>query len=149
MIIVMRPKAPQEHIRNIVTLIENRGLQAHLSHGHEVTIIGVVGDKNKLHDYNIQLLPSVEKILAVSESYKLASKKFHPENSYIHVGNTIIGPDTLTIMAGPCAVESEEQMISIAREVKNLVLSLFVVVHTSHVLHHMHSRALKKKALSI
>lgn len=118
MIIVMRKQAPEKDIQGIITLIENRGLHAHLSHGHEVTIIGVVGDKNKICDCNIQLFPSVEKIVPVTESYKLASKKFHPEPSRITVGNTTIGPDTLTIMAGPCAVESEDQMMIIAQEVK-------------------------------
>lgn len=118
MIIVMKPQAPNRDVKDIVTLIESRGLTAHLSEGREVTIIGVVGDKNRLCNDNIQLMASVDKIVPVTESYKLASKKFHPEPSRIRVGNTYIGPDTLTIMAGPCAVESEEQLMTIAREVK-------------------------------
>lgn len=118
MIIVMKPQAPQEAIRDVISLIESKGLTAHLSEGREVTIIGVVGDKNKLCGANIQLMSSVDKIVPVTESFKLASRKFHPESSRVKVGNTEIGPDTLTIMAGPCAVETEEQLMAIAREVK-------------------------------
>lgn len=118
MIIVMKPQAPREDISEVVSLIESKGLTAHLSEGREVTIIGVVGDKNKLCNANIQLMSSVDKIVPVTESYKLASKKFHPEPTSVIVGNTVIGPGTLTIMAGPCAVESEEQLLTIAREVK-------------------------------
>lgn len=118
MIIVMKPMAPKKDVKQVVSLIESRGLTAHLSEGREVTIIGVVGDKNKLSNTNIQLMSFVDKIVPVTESYKLASKKFHPEPSSIKVGNAVIGPDTLTVMAGPCAVESEDQLLTIAREVK-------------------------------
>lgn len=118
MIIVMKPQAKEASIKNVVQLIESNGLTAHLSQGAEVTIIGVVGDKSKLNDQNLLLAPEVEKIVPVTESYKLANKKFHPEDSVIMVGSTPIGPKTLTIMAGPCAIESEEQLLTTARAVK-------------------------------
>ena len=118
MIIIMKPNASEEAIRHVTQEIEARGLTVHLSRGHEVTIVGVVGNKSKLHGANLEIADGVDKIVAVTESYKLANKKFHPEQSVIHVGNTTIGPGTLTIMAGPCAVESREQLMETAFAVK-------------------------------
>lgn len=118
MIIVMKPNAPQSSIENIIRIIESKGLETHLSTGKEVTIIGVVGDKSKLQTENLEIAPDVDKIVPVTESYKLSNKKFHPEPSIIKVGNTQIGGDALTIMAGPCAVETEKQLLSIAHAVK-------------------------------
>ena len=110
MIIVMKPHASSDHIQEVKHFIENNGLTAHLSQGEEVTIIGVVGDKKKLTGKNLELLPDVDRIVPVTESYKLSNRKFHPEPSIVKVGNTEIGPNNLTIMAGPCAIESEEQL---------------------------------------
>lgn len=118
MIIVMKPNAAQESVHSVVSYIENSGLNTHLSHGEEVTIIGIVGDKTKLPTDNLISFKDVDRIVPVTETYKLANKKFHPEPSTIQVGNTSIGPGTTTIMAGPCAVESEEQLMCIARAVK-------------------------------
>ena len=114
----MKPNAPQEAVKRVTSLIESSGLSAHLSEGSEVTIIGVVGDKTKLASDNLILLPYVDRLVPITESYKLSNKKFHPEPSRVKVGNHVIGPDTLTVMAGPCAVETEEQLMAIAREVK-------------------------------
>ena len=121
MIIVMKPNAPESAIRSITEVICSKGLQTHLSEGEQVTIIGVVGDKRKLNNQNIEVMPFVDKIVPITESYKLTNKKFHPQPSRIKVGNYEIGPDTLTIMAGPCAVETEEQLMEIARAVKKAV----------------------------
>jgi len=118
MIIIMRPNASNEAIQKITGTIESKGLQVHLSQGHEVTIIGVVGDKTKLSGINFEVEDGVDKVVAVTESYKLANKKFHPEDSVIPVGNTTIGPGTLTIMAGPCAVESQDQLMQTAFAVR-------------------------------
>lgn len=118
MIIVMKPNAPQASIENVIRIIESKGLETHLSIGKEVTIIGVVGDKSKLQTENLEIAPDVDKIVPVTESYKLSNKKFHPEPSVIKVGNAQIGGNTLTIMAGPCAVETEKQLLSIAHAVK-------------------------------
>ncbi len=118
MIVIMKPDASEEAVRHIADEIESRGLQVHLSKGHEVTIIGVVGDKTRLHGVNLEIADGVDKIVAVTESYKLANKKFHPEQSVIHAGNTVIGPGFLTIMAGPCAIESRQQLMETAFAVK-------------------------------
>lgn len=118
MIIIMKPNASNEAIQKITGTIESKGLQVHLSQGHEVTIIGVVGDKTKLSGINFEVEDGVDKVVAVTESYKLANKKFHPEDSVIPVGNTTIGPGTLTIMAGPCAVENQNQLMQTAFAVR-------------------------------
>lgn len=124
MIIVMKPNAPQESISQVASIIETCGLTVHLSQGKEVTILGVVGDKAQLDTCAIQLNPSVEKIVSITESYKLSNRKFHPLPSGFSVKHTSIGPDTITVMAGPCAVETEEQLISIAHAVKKAGASM-------------------------
>lgn len=118
MIIVMKPKAAEENIQAVIRYITENGLQTHLSKGEEVTIIGVVGDKTRLASENLNSFKDVDRIVPVTESYKLANRKFHPDPTSVKVGNTYIGPGNLTIMAGPCAVESEEQLLTIARAVK-------------------------------
>lgn len=118
MIIIMKPNASDEAVKKVADMVEARGLQVHLSKGDEVTIVGVVGDKSKLHGSNIEISDGVDKIVNVTESYKLVNKKFHPEDSVIHVGNTTIGPGNITVMAGPCAIESREQLMETALAVK-------------------------------
>lgn len=119
MIIVMKPNAKQESVLRIKNIIEEKGLYAHISDGHQVTIIGVVGDKAKLIDQNLEIYEDVDKIVPVTESYKLANKKFHPEPTKVKVGNVTIGGDTFVIMSGPCAVESKEQLLTTAHAIKN------------------------------
>lgn len=118
MIIVMKPQAAEQNIQAVIRYITDNGLQTHLSKGEEVTIIGVVGDKTRLAAENLNSFKDVDRIVPVTESYKLANRKFHPEPSTVKVGNTHIGPGIMTIMAGPCAVESEEQLLTIAHAVK-------------------------------
>ena len=118
MIIVMKPNAAETSILAVTQYIEQNGLKTHLSKGEEVTIIGVVGDKSRISSENLIVYKDVDRIVPVTESYKLANKKFHPEPTSVKVGNTVIGPDNLTIRAGPCAVETEEQLMTIARAVK-------------------------------
>ena len=118
MIIVMKAQAKKEEVARIVNIIETNGLTAHLSEGSEVTIIGVVGDKSRLDGANLEIISGVDKIIPVTESYKLANKKFHPAPTVVPVGFTEVGPNNLTIMAGPCAIESEEQLLATARAVK-------------------------------
>lgn len=118
MIIVMKPGAPKDAVMKITGLIQEKGLETHLSEGKQVTIIGVVGDKNRLATENLQLMPYVDRLVPITESYKLANRKFHPEPSSVTVGEHRIGPGTLTVMAGPCAVETEAQLMEIAANVK-------------------------------
>ena len=125
MIIVMKPKAADKNIKAVTQYIEANGLTAHLSQGEQVTIIGVVGDKSRLSTENIALLEDVDRIVPVTESYKLANLKFHPEPSVVKVGCTSIGPKTRTIMAGPCSIENAEQALRIAQGVKAGGAALF------------------------
>ena len=118
MIVVMKPLASDASVKQVIQTIEGKGLYAHLSAGKEVTIIGVVGDKTKLDKDFIQAMPDVEKIVNITESYKLANIKFHPEPTTLTLPHTSIGPENLTVMAGPCAVENEEQILAAARGVK-------------------------------
>lgn len=118
MIIVMKPNAKKSSIQRILHIIEENNLEAHVSNGKEVTIVGVVGDKNKLKDQNLEVFEDVDKIVEVTESYKLSNRKFHPESSVIKVGNTTIGGDEFVIFSGPCAVESEKQVLETAYSVK-------------------------------
>lgn len=118
MIVIMKQGAAPSSIDSVVSYIKSSGLSVHLSKGEEVTIIGVVGDKTRLSTENLAMQRDVDRIVPVTETYKLANKKFHPDATTVKAGNTVIGPDNMTIMAGPCAVESEEQLLSIAHAVK-------------------------------
>ncbi|MBE5962648.1 MAG: 3-deoxy-7-phosphoheptulonate synthase [Lachnospiraceae bacterium] len=118
MIIVMKPNAKRESIEHILKLIKDNGLDTHISQGKEVTIIGVVGDKSKLMTQNLEIAEDVDKIVPVTESYKLANRKFHPEPSVVKVGNTSIGGNEFVIMSGPCAIESREQLLETAFAIK-------------------------------
>ncbi len=118
MILVLRRNATDNDIARVTEMIEEKGLAAHVSKGAQVTIIGIVGDKSILDVDRMKASPLIDKVIPVTESYKLANRKFHPEPSGFAVKDTYIGPGTMTVMAGPCAVESEEQMLAIARAVK-------------------------------
>lgn len=118
MIIVMKSNTNESDIQNVISLVEGHGLKTHLSAGSQITIIGVIGDKSKLSKCNIELLSGVEKIVPVTESYKLANKKFHTNSSIVKVGDVEIGGSDFIIMAGPCAIESEKQIIETAHTIK-------------------------------
>lgn len=114
----MKPNASDEAVKKITDRIEAKGLRVHLSKGDQVTIIGVVGDKTYLTGENIEISEGVDKVVSVTESYKLVNKKFHPEPTVVQMQNTNIGPETLTVMAGPCAIESSKQLLDTALAVK-------------------------------
>lgn len=118
MIIVMKPQATKANIQKVIQYVEHSGLQTHLSKGDLITIIGVIGNKSKIANENLLVFPDVDKIVPVTETYKLSNKRFHPEPTTVIVGNTVIGPNNLTIMAGPCAIESRAQLLSIAHVAK-------------------------------
>lgn len=118
MIVVMKPHASDESIKAVIQAIQSYGLETHVSQGKQITIIGVLGDKTKLADANLEVFENVEKIVPVTESYKLSNIVFHPEPSTIPVGNIAFGPKKTVIIAGPCAVETEKQLLEIAHNVK-------------------------------
>ncbi len=118
MIIVMKPSSKDNDIQEISKVLGSLGLGVHISKGSERTIIGVIGDKRKLSDVPLELMSGVEKLVPIVESYKLAGKTFKPESSIVDVNGVKIGGKELVIMAGPCAVENHDQIISAAVAVK-------------------------------
>lgn len=118
MIIVMRPEAGKKDVENIVEKLQKYGLESHLSQGKQVTIIGVIGDKSVLTDSNMELMPGVDRLVPITESYKLVNRKFNAKKTVIEIGDCVIGGDNFTLIAGPCAVENEEQIFSTAESLK-------------------------------
>ena len=119
MIVVMKPKAKEEHINSIIERIENAGLRIDKSVGVDYTVIGVVGDTGKIDRELISSLPGVSKILKVQEPFKRANRAFKKEDTIVNVSGVKIGEKKPVIIAGPCSVESEEQVINIAKSVKS------------------------------
>jgi len=118
MILVMKAGCSQNEIDAAVKRIKELGMEEHVSRGLERTIIGILGQNLRDIQDVLQLLPGVEEVIPVGKPYKLASREFHPGNSVVKVNNIAIGGDEIVVMAGPCAVESEEQLLSTARQVK-------------------------------
>ncbi|MBQ4494537.1 MAG: 3-deoxy-7-phosphoheptulonate synthase [Selenomonadaceae bacterium] len=118
MIVVMKRGATQENLAAVVKKIEASGLRTHLSKGEEVTIVGVIGDKKIIANLELQMMAGVEKTVRITEKYKLVSRDFHPEDTIIDAGGVKIGGDEIIVMAGPCAVESLEQLREAASAVK-------------------------------
>jgi len=120
MIIRMKKSASEEDINKVVERIREAGLKESISRGESLTIIGVIGDVTLLSPDRIEEIPSVESIVRVSRPYKLVSREFNPVDRIVKVKNINIGSGNLTIIAGPCAVESRDQMLSTAQYVKEL-----------------------------
>ncbi|NLY42569.1 MAG: 3-deoxy-7-phosphoheptulonate synthase [Clostridiaceae bacterium] len=118
MVIVMKPNSKEEQIKDVCKVLESVGLGVHISKGSQVTIIGVIGDKKLLNNIPLELMPGVDKLVPIMDSYKLASKTFKPEPSIIDVDGVKIGGEEIVIMAGPCAVESKEQLMEAAEKIK-------------------------------
>ena len=118
MIVVMKPGSTQENLAAVVKKIESAGLRTHLSKGEEVTIVGVIGDKKIIANLELQMMAGVDKTVRITEKYKLVSRDFHPEDTIIDAGGVKIGGKEIVVMAGPCAVESLEQLREAAQAVK-------------------------------
>lgn len=118
MIVVMRTSSSHNEISKVTKRIEDFGLTAHISEGVDHTVIGVLGKVfSELRDA-LELLPGVEQVLLVSKPYKLASREFHPRDTIVKVKGVAIGGNEIVVMAGPCAIESEEQLLATAQAVK-------------------------------
>lgn len=118
MVIIMNVDATAEDIQKVIAVIEGAGLQAKVMEGSQQKIVGVIGDKARLATVPIDAMDGVEKSVEISKSYKLASREFHPQSSVIDVAGVKIGDGTPVVMAGPCAVESKEQLFEAAEIVK-------------------------------
>lgn len=118
MIIVMQTGVKQEEIQKVVERLQEGGLGVHLSEGQFKTIIGAIGDEKLVREMGLEALPFVEKVLPITQPFKLVSREFQPQDSVFNLGNCTIGGDEVVIMAGPCAVESEAQLLEAAEGVK-------------------------------
>src|SRR5271163_2131867 len=118
MIIVLKPKSTNEEIDHILERIQELGLKPHLSRGEHRTIIGVIGDENKLQAQPLQAIPGVEQVLAIMKPFKLASREFNKTDTVVVVGKVKIGGGSMAMIAGPCAIESLAILDEIASSVK-------------------------------
>ena len=120
MVIIVKDGTKEERIRDLIQWIESQNLRTHVSTGDYSTIIGVIGDTSKLDEDLINGLDIVEGVKRVSEPFKSANRKFHPQDSIIEVGDQKlkVGHGNFAMIAGPCSVESEEQLLQVASAVK-------------------------------
>ncbi len=118
MIVILKQNPDQAQLESLINWLKDKGLQIHTSVGMSHLILGLVGDTSKLDMDLIAALDIVEDVKRVQEPYKNANRKFHPEDTVVQVGDVKIGGGSLTLMAGPCSVESEAQIIAVAKAVK-------------------------------
>src|SRR3989338_1433935 len=125
MIIVMDKGVSQKNLNHLVEVVEKAGLKAHIIKGTSKTIIGVIGNANKLDKDSINALDFVEKIMPIQKPYKRASREVHPDNTVVDVKGIKFGGKDIVMIAGPCSVESEEQMFTIANALKKMGVKVF------------------------
>ncbi|CAG0945139.1 3-deoxy-7-phosphoheptulonate synthase [Anaerolineae bacterium] len=118
MIVIMRHDATAEQIDHIVMHVHGLGMKTHLSQGEERTIIGLIGDERPLDPEHLEAFNGVERVVRVLHPFKLASRDFHPADSIVKINGVSIGGPQVIVMAGPCSVESREQLMEIASAVK-------------------------------
>jgi 3-deoxy-7-phosphoheptulonate synthase len=119
MIVVLKKGTSDEQLENLVAWLKAQGVEPDVSKGTDITIVGLVGDVSKIDTELIEALDIVEKVQRVSEPFKAANRKFHPDDTVVTLKNgTKIGGGNFVFMAGPCSVESEEQIVGIAQRVK-------------------------------
>jgi 3-deoxy-7-phosphoheptulonate synthase len=119
MILVLRPDATPEQIEHLLSRIRELGLTPHVSKGVERTIVGAIGDEEILREQPLETIPGVEKVMPILKPYKLASRDFKRDDTIIDVGGVKIGGKKITVIAGPCSVETEELLLSTAQSVKS------------------------------
>ncbi|MDY4252097.1 MULTISPECIES: 3-deoxy-7-phosphoheptulonate synthase [unclassified Clostridium] len=120
MVIILKPRTKEEEIRKLTEELEGQGVKVNPVIGSDLIILGLVGDTSKIDSRKIEANDVVEKVMHVQEPFKKANRLFHPDNSIIKVGNSEIGGNKIAMIAGPCSVESEEQLTFVAEEVKKL-----------------------------
>ena len=118
MIIVLKPRTTEENILRVENMVRARGLETHTVRGEELTIIGCIGDTVRVDPRLFEVDKSVEKVMHVQEPYKLANRAFHPEDTIVDVAGVKVGGGHMALIAGPCSVESEEQVIEISKAAK-------------------------------
>ncbi|MBQ2388272.1 MAG: 3-deoxy-7-phosphoheptulonate synthase, partial [Clostridia bacterium] len=118
MIVILKQNAPQQKVDELYELIRSKGLDIHTVEGEQDTVLGLIGDTFQLDIERLNQLDIVSAVRRISEPYKLVNRKFHNENSVITVENTAVGDGKFAVIAGPCSVETEEQIIEVAKRVK-------------------------------
>jgi len=118
MVVVMSPKASDEDIARVVEMVEDAGGDAFVSRGKHRTIIGLVGDTERFMALPIPGMPHVESVMRIGKPYKLVARESRPETTEIQVGDVVVGRDSFVVIAGPCAIETEEQAMAAARAAK-------------------------------
>ena len=118
MIVILKPHTPQDRVAHLLQWLRGQGLGTHVSEGEYHTVIGLIGDTSKVDLDLLQSLDIVEAAKRVSDPYKLCNRKFHPEDTIIDVNGAKIGGGNFALIAGPCSVENEEQIIGIAKAVQ-------------------------------
>jgi len=120
MIVVMSQRATHEQIQDVVDRVTELGCEAHLSQGKETTIVGVIGDQRRLRESVFEAMDGVEQVVRILKPFKLAGRGFHPEDTVVSVKDVDIGGNAFVVMAGPCAVESHEQLFEAAGAVRRV-----------------------------
>lgn len=118
MIVILKPNPDKGQLDSLIAWLQGKGIQIHTSLGTSRMILGLVGDTSTLDIDLISALDIVDDVKRIQEPYKNANRKFHPDDTVIPVGNTQIGGGSMTLMAGPCSVETEEQIIEVAKAVQ-------------------------------
>lgn len=118
MIVILKPEANKEEIDRLIRSFEEMGLSTHYSQGAHTTLIGLIGDTSKIDIDTISANEIVASVKRISEPYKATNRKFHPDDTIIDIKGRKIGEGFFNVIAGPCSIESEEQLISIANDVK-------------------------------
>ena len=119
MIIVLNSNAHKQQVTQLVDDLKTQGLDIHLSEGEQTTIIGLVGDTSKIDVGALQAIEFVDAVKRISEPYKAANRKFHPQDTIVEVTDKVkIGEGIFSVIAGPCSIETEEQIIEVAQDVK-------------------------------
>lgn len=118
MIIVMKPDAKKEQVEKLQEELIHEGMTVQLNEGVQCTVLGIIGDTQKLDYEALGMRDGVERVMRVQEPFKKSNRKFHNDDTVIHVGGVQIGGGTMTVMAGPCSVESAAQVTGIAKRVK-------------------------------
>lgn len=118
MITVLKQGTTEEQRNELIKWFEEQGVKVHVSVGEYQTVLGLVGDTSRIDTDMVSLLDIVETVKRISEPYKKANRKFHPDSTVVQVGEAKFGAGNFGVIAGPCSVESREQIIEVARRVK-------------------------------
>lgn len=118
MIVVLKQGVEKDNCGQLISWLENLGLNIHISEGEYQTVLGLVGDTSKVDMDLVESLEIVDSVKRISEPFKCCNRKFHPEDMVVEVGSVKIGGGHFCMIAGPCSVESEEQIVAVAKAVK-------------------------------